>query len=129
MLSFLGRQQQDVLSAHLVPFRSPRWADLPNKPAALAFARKIWGWLLTRVSPEVIACVGHEVGRQLAPIMGVRNLRPMPTGWGNYTLLRGDVPSGAPFVALPHLGTFKLFGSEKYEPFLRHAFAPTARPD
>lgn len=78
--------------------------------------------LLQRVKPEVVVCIGHETGRHLASLMGV-TLHKMRTGWGNYTLLRGDLPGGRPFVALPHLGTFKLFGSLKYEPYLKAAFS------
>ena len=121
LFAFLGYTAKDVASAHFIPFRSPRWADLGNKKQSIAFARGLWTELLQRVRPAVVVCVGHETGRQLASLVGI-SLRPMPTGWGAYTLLRGDLPGGRPFVALPHLSTFKLFGSAKYEPFLRDAF-------
>ena len=122
MIEFLDVPMEQVAAAYFVPFRSPRWADLRRKDEAIAFSKQLWSEFLPKLRPDYVVCVGRDVGRLLVPLMGVTGRRSVDTGWGSVKLERGELADGSPFIALPHLSTFQLFGKAECEPHLRSAF-------
>jgi hypothetical protein len=115
------------LIAHLVPFRSPRLADLGRKAESLSFGQQIWRTLLSVARPKLVICLGREAQGQLrmivpeamsARLVGSTSHR---TGWGHYT---ADVDAyegkyGAlRLLFLPHLSTWSLFTSDKCRDFM-----------
>ena len=111
---------EQSLIAHFVPFRSPRFAELPRKSESLALGRQLWAKLLPRTSPRVIICLGRDVQRELRQLIP-RAMSAMHvsceshrTGWGNYT---ADIDTfraeygAVRLLFLPHLSTWTLFTS------------------
>lgn len=111
MFALLGLRDDEVFSAHYVPFRSPSWNDLDHKDEAEAFSAKLWNWLKPKLSFDRIVCIGKEKpGRPVATLFGARLEASLPVGWGTITADRYRLPDGRPLVALPHLSSFGLFG-------------------
>lgn len=122
-LEFQGTSRQlmeQSLIGHYVPFRSPRFADLPHKDEGLLVGRHIWGRLLRHAQPKLIICLGRKVQDELRLLLrhelnGVhRKTQSLPTGWGNLETQIDAYELGAEvtrLLYLPHLSTFKLFTS------------------
>jgi hypothetical protein len=124
-LGFQGASQQLMersLIGHYVPFRSPRFADLPHKEEALSVGRHIWSRLLHHARPRLIICLGREAQGELRSLLeddltGVHEkTQSFPSGWGNYKIeidtyeVKSEVTR---LLYLPHLSTFKLFTTSK----------------
>lgn len=108
------------LIGHYVPFRSPRFEDLPFKDEALSVGRHIWGRLLHHVRPRLIICLGRKVQRELQSLLqrelnGVRRkTQSLASGWGSLEIAIDTYEIGGQITRLlylPHLSTFKLFTS------------------
>jgi hypothetical protein len=123
MLAFLELTDDEVFSAHYVPFRSPSWADLDRKEDAERFARDLWRWLQPQLSFQRIVCIGKDKpGRPMAGLFEAEYEASMPTGWGNVTADRYRLADGRPLIALPHLSRFGLFGRSEGEQALLELF-------
>ncbi len=112
---------QHSLIGYFVPFRSPRFADLPKRAESLAFGRELWRKILATTTPRLIICIDRATHKELQLIIpstiGVtqHTSRALPTGWGNYTADLTTFAGVRPIhlLRLPHLSTFQLFSSEK----------------
>ena len=114
MWELLGLTEEQVLSAHYVPFRSPSWADLPRQAEALSFSEELWTWLLPRTHFERVVCIGKDVpGRPIAKLLNAKNEATLPVGWGSVTANRYRLPDGRALIALPHLSRFAVFGRKE----------------
>ena len=123
LFSFLKLSDEEVFSAHFVPFRSPGWDALPKKPEALSIARAIWRWLLPQVAFDRVICVGKNVaGEGIAELLGARPSGSHPLGWKGQTADSYTLGDGRSIVALPHLSRFLLFNRAACEPVLRNLF-------
>ncbi len=118
LIRHLGANFEEVASAHFVPFRSQRWADLEHKPQALAFAASLWSDFIGSMRPEYVICLGTKVGEYIPKLFGVESLSKHRTGWGDISLATGQTRHGGQLAILPHLGTFKLFSRPECKPFL-----------
>ena len=112
----------ESLIAHLIPFRSPRFANLHRKEESLALGRRLWTRILPQTAPRLIICLGRQAQRELRRLIpGAMRVchastRTFPTGWGNYTVDIDDFAGNdrAPrLLYLPHLSTWTLFTSAK----------------
>lgn len=123
MFSLLGLRDDQVFSAHYVPFRSPSWAELENRIAAEAFAKKLWTRLKPRLSFERIVCIGKDApGQPIAALFDAVLEGSFPVGWGTITADRYRLPDGRKLIALPHLSRFGVFGRPAGEKCLRRLF-------
>ncbi|MFN3591655.1 MAG: uracil-DNA glycosylase family protein [Thermaurantiacus sp.] len=118
MFAMAGVKPEEAFSAHLVPFRSPSWDALDRRVESLAFARTLWRWLLPQVPARLVVCIGKDVGREMASLLGIPALATSPVGWGNITASAGKAADGRRLVVLPHLSRFQLFGRPQSEPHL-----------
>jgi hypothetical protein len=113
---------EQALISHFIPFRSPRFADLPHKKESVAFAQRLWTKLLPHVRPNLIICLGRDAQKELRLLIGTAlgaklyESKSYRTGWGDYTAdidtfaaEHGDVR----LLFLPHLSTWTLFTSPK----------------
>ena len=121
---FLDRH---VLTAHFVPFRSPRFESLAHPKESLAFAHSLWQKILKSWMPRIIITIDRKAFDGLSKILTARAgakivaSEALPTGWGHYT---GDIVqlsglrSGEllTLIRLPHLSTFKLFSRPECGP-------------
>jgi len=138
-LSFHGTNEQlmaESLIGHFIPFRSPRFADLPRRDEALEIGRRLWERLFQQTSPRLVICLGREVQRELRQLMPrAMNGKPFTTqsyqtGWGGYQV---DIDAfetragTARLMYLPHLSTFKIFTSDRCRVPMRVALAAAAR--
>ena len=111
LFAMLGLTDDQVFSAHYVPFRSPSWAELKHRDAAEQYARELWRWLLPRVQFERIICIGKDrPGKPLAALLGAKLEVSLPVGWGDIKADRYRLEDGRTLIALPHLSRFALFG-------------------
>ena len=110
MFALVGVSEEEVFSAHYVPFHSPSWAELDRKAEAEAFAKKLWIWLQPSLTFERIICIGKETGKPIASLFGAALECSLPVGWGAVTADRYRLPDGRSLIALPHLSRFGLFG-------------------
>lgn len=124
LVKHLGVNFSQVASAHFVPFRSQRWADLANQAAAVQFSRGLWADFVSELQPDFVICLGTTVGSYLPSLLGVQEMIKKPTGWGKISLSVGTTGYGGQLTVLPHLGTFKLFSRENCAPFLNASFGP-----
>ncbi len=124
MVKHLGCTIDEVASAHFVPFRSQRWAELRNPREALNFARALWADFVKGLNPKYVICLGTTVGKYAPAMFGVNQLERKQTGWGKVSLSVGQTRDGGQLAILPHLGTFKLFSRDACTPFLKLAFGP-----
>lgn len=123
MVAQLGVNWDEVASAHFVPFRSQRWADLDHPREAVDFAKGLWADFVYGMRPDHVICLGTTVGQFVPSLFGMNRLARMPTGWGNITLGVGCTRHGGQLTVLPHLGTFKLFSRVECAPFMKAAFS------
>lgn len=124
LCALLGVRPDDVLAGQFVPFRSRDWTRLENREAACAFGRRLWRWALAQAPRQTVVCIGKQVvGAEIAAILGARNARSIPAGWGSQTIERLDFGAGGKLVMLPHLGRFALVGRQASAEALRAAFA------
>lgn len=105
----LGAKPEDVLSGNLVPFRSPSWADLNNKPYALDFGFRIWREILGRARPRLVIGMGRQVTQKLKQILATHDEERVTVGWGNVSATRAVFTEGR-LVGLPHLSRFPIVG-------------------
>lgn len=129
LVAHLDATFDEVASAHFVPFRSQRWADLNRSEEALAFSRELWGDFISDMRPEFIMCLGTTVGKHIPDLFGVQRLEKRRTGWGDITMAVGKTRYGGQLAILPHLGTFKLFSRNECAPFVNAAFGPKSVAD
>lgn len=112
-----------MASATFVPFRSPTWADLRERDAALQLGRSLWTRLLARAKPELIVCVGKGVvGEEIARLTDATLVGEVDIGWKDHSATRYRTASGMRIVALPHLSRFRLF-ARGYDDKLQMALA------
>lgn len=111
LFGFLGLADEEVFSAHWVPFRSPSWDELEQRDEAEAFATELWRWLKPQLAFDRIVCLGKErPGRPIARLFEAKLEASLPVGWGNVSADRYRLPDGRPLIALPHLSRFGIFG-------------------
>jgi hypothetical protein len=103
-----------VLSAYLVPFRSPSLAALPRRRESLEFSRRIWADLLSVWTPHLVITIDREAYNCLAALLSRNGALPSehrgwPSGWGSYECESDRYDSGMTLARLPHLSRFGLF--------------------
>lgn len=129
-IGFSGSHEEllaQSLISHFVPFRSPRFDDLPRKAESVEVGRKLWSNILPRSLPRLVICLGRDVQKELRWLIPQSlsathiGCRSHLTGWGNYT---ADVDSymtphgSVRLLFLPHLSTWTLFTSGKSLPHM-----------
>lgn len=124
LVAHLGANFDEVASAHFVPFRSQRWADLAHPREAVAFAHSLWSDFVEGMAPEYVICLGTTVGQYIPRLFGVNALAKKRTGWGDISLSVGRLKSRGQLAVVPHLGTFKLFSRAECGPFMKSAIGP-----
>jgi len=123
LVALLGYAESEMASATFVPFRSPTWADLRERDAALQLGRSLWTRLLARAKPELIVCVGKGVvGEEIARLTDATLVGEVDIGWKDHSATRYRTASGMRIVALPHLSRFRLF-ARGYDDKLQMALA------
>jgi hypothetical protein len=113
MLALAEVKPIDSFSAVFVPFRSPRWMDLPKRQESLEFSRRLWGWALPKLRAKLFLCVGKGVvTRELAALMEATKEEEAECGWKRQTI---DIyrNSEQTLLSIPHLSTFKMFGRDE----------------
>ena len=122
MCQILGADKDRVFAAQFVPFRSNAWADLPRRPEAVAFSRRLWAWAIPRMNATRFICLGKGVvAPEIASILGAVPVDAVPAGWGTLTIERYRTPDGRLVLGLPHLSRFALFGRPISESAFRTA--------
>lgn len=123
MFATLDLRDDEVFSAHYVPFRSPSWAELDHRQEAGIFAQELWRWLKPKLSFDRIVCIGKDKpGKPMAILFGATYETSLPVGWGDITADRYRLKDGRPLIALPHLSRFGIFGRTAGEGALRELF-------
>lgn len=103
----LNVSPEEVLAGNLVPFRSPSEATLEDAPGAIAFGKTLWAEILTTARPSVVVSMGGTANREVAQLLGVKDVKSYPVGWGKYTASRGRFSDGT-WIGLPHLSRFAI---------------------
>ncbi|MEO5706629.1 MAG: hypothetical protein ABIT10_05485 [Alteraurantiacibacter sp.] len=113
LLAVAGVEQEDVVSLNVVPFRSPSWAELANKKAAVDFGLNLVSEALR--SPRLRLIVGFglsAIESRLVDRLGFVQQDRLPTGWG--TIQAGRfVRKEQTLLLLPHLSRFGVLGREQ----------------
>jgi hypothetical protein len=115
---------RDVLTAHLIPFRSPSLATLTNKENSIRFATKLWTRILSEWRPRLIVTIdqlAYAETNQIIYAMGgnLVELERFDTGWGNYQAeavryVAYAAGGNTTIARLPHLSRFTLFTEPGY---------------
>ncbi|MFD1342652.1 hypothetical protein [Litorisediminicola beolgyonensis] len=109
MCALLDEPAERVLAGNLVPYRSPRWTDLPDRKGAVAFGQSLWSEILTRAAPELIITMGAEATTAVSAVFGNPERTKLPVSWGSVSGHHAAA-GGVRLVGLPHLSTFRIFG-------------------
>lgn len=117
----LGIEPEKVLAGNLVPFRSPSWAHLDDKEAALSFGESIWRLILERARPRLVICMGSATYASLSRILGATDAQTVRVGWGSVGARRAAFEGGI-LVGLPHLSRFGIVTRPQSEAALRQIF-------
>jgi hypothetical protein len=110
---------QRSLVGYFVPFRAPRFADLPRQIASFTFGRNLWQRVLARTRPRLTLCIDRETHTELQSIipaftgMTPHSACSYPTGWGRCS---ADLMTFGParefrLLRLPNLANFPLFSN------------------
>ena len=99
---------EDVFAAQFIPFRSRNLAELPNHNEALAFARNLWCWTLSRSPANLFICMGNFTAWHIADLLRARLEWERPSGWGSTRVRRYASLEGKVVVGWPHPSTFQL---------------------
>lgn len=111
----------EIVSGHLVPFRSPDWASLNDKGYAISAGSQIWKDLMAVHPFDLVITMGGDVRDEMKKLLGARNGEKISVGWGNISGERAIFKGGV-LVGLPHLSRFGLMGREQSEEGLRRLF-------
>ncbi len=112
----------EVFSAYVVPFRSPRWVQLPNRSQSIQYSMDLWDEVLSRSPATRYVAFGKDVARMLGRIRPLRHIcPPIQSGWGNQTLDVYTFGANARLLAIPHLSTYKIFSRSECAPAYRKA--------
>lgn len=123
---------EQVLSTHFIPFRSPTYKQLAHKEEANQFAEDLWSGILQEILPKLIFVMDKNTCARLSTLFekhlgGTRVRHEIhDTGWGKIKSevmqfdLIGRKHSSVTLVRFPHLSRFTLMGKEKYRPFVDH---------
>lgn len=103
----IGVKPDQVLAGNIVPFRSPSWADLPNKKFALDFGKLLWRDILSLQDRPLVIAMGSEAIDATVELLDVSNDQRVPVNWGSITAVKGQHANGR-FVGLPHLSRFAI---------------------
>ncbi|HEX6072450.1 MAG TPA: hypothetical protein VFY95_05525 [Sphingomicrobium sp.] len=115
--------------ANFVPFRSQNWISLVPKTEVLAFAKRLWAWVLDESPASLFVTMGKRPAHHLADLLEAKHVAQFPTGWGRQTIDVWDAPDGRRVVGMPHPSRYALFcrsgdASEIAEASLRAATGP-----
>lgn len=113
MLDLLHVSPENVVAGTFIPFRSPRWKDLANRRASIAFGERLWRWALAGSKVTTIVAVGRAGGldKLVCDMTQCRTLlQEMPAGWGDQKLRKYTNGDGRIVVSIPHVSQFKIFG-------------------
>lgn len=115
---------RNVLTAHLIPFRSPSLAALTSKDDSIRFAHELWTRVLREWRPRLIVTIDKlaygEIGRIISTLGGkLVVVERFDTGWGRYQAeavrYQDYATRGITTIArLPHLSRFTLFTEPGY---------------
>ena len=123
LFEFLNVAPKNVLSGNLIPFRSPRLADLPDKHRALKFGQEIWLQILRKSEVKTIIAMGNDVTKSLSNALNITPLDKYPSGWGNISIYKGE-RDNMKLIGLRHLSTFKIFSRPECQEYLQRVFCP-----
>lgn len=104
-------QPTDVVSANLVPFRSPDWRSLKDSTDAVAFGLSLVDWALASARLKLVIAFGLGARETvLAKHLGLALHATVPTGWGRTTarIYRGR--GKGTMLGVPHLSRYAVFG-------------------
>jgi hypothetical protein len=118
LFEVIGVDIDSVLSGYFVPFRSPDWNSLNNRPQSTAFGRELWKAVFARSPATLIFAFGRDIAKDMCQILGANNLKSTPAHWGNLTIDSYICRDRKILVVLPHLSRFRLF----YRPDSERAF-------
>lgn len=114
-----------TLTSNFCPFRAPAWDQLPQRTEAKEFSANLWGWLLPRVRPSAIICMGGVPYHQFTDILNAEGPKlsetHWPTGWGNVRFKARTYSAWETRILItfvPHLSRFSLLGREESEPHI-----------
>jgi hypothetical protein len=106
---------EDVFAAQFIPFRSSSLATLTNHAEALAFARRLWRWVLERSPADLFICMGNFTAWHIADLLGATLKTECPSGWGGTRVRRYVSASGKVVVGWPHPSTYRLLSMRNPE--------------
>ncbi len=111
-----------VVSASLIPFRSPSEASLHNRPASLDFARTLWGEVLGVWRPQYVVCFGGTPFNVISSLLGMPSeARDYDPRWQGLLRLR-VFDDGVRLLGVPHMSRFPIFGRAASAPAINSAF-------
>jgi hypothetical protein len=113
LADLLGTSSDDLLSANLVPFRSPSWRELPNPVGSLEFGLSLLPWLLESNDLRVVVLFGlRPLEAVVAKALDAPFHDKIRTGWGS-TEARFYKSDRLQLVSLPHLSRYQIFGRDE----------------
>ncbi|MBX3570073.1 MAG: hypothetical protein KF914_18565 [Rhizobiaceae bacterium] len=119
----LGLESEEVLAGNLVPFRSPDWKSLNQRPAAIRFGMDLWERILSTATPEIIVVIGKQTWEAFLSRGHVRDAKAHSVNWKNYVVRRGLIKN-TKIVGLPHLSRFPIIGRTANDEAIDWAFGP-----
>ena len=112
----------DVLAGNLIPYRSPKWDELPDPDAAVTLGGSLWADMIAAARPKLIICLGDVTWRAITRVISAGPVTTAPVGWGVVRGRRAPFEGGR-IIGLPHLSRYRVFGRQQSAAPLRALLA------
>lgn len=110
LLELLSVRGAQVFAGQLIPFRSPSIAALARYDEAIAFAQRLWTWVLEQTPAELFVCMGQDAANRLAALVGAEFEAQYSSGWGSTVVRPYVAPDDRVVVSIPHPSWYRLLG-------------------
>jgi hypothetical protein len=112
---------ENSLCGHFIPFRSPSFDTLKDKERTIAFSKKLWQKILSKLKLQLLFCIDNNTYKNISEILTSLSYQKVqeqryPIAWGDYKCSIANFEKDGQeitLVWLPHLSTFSIFGREK----------------
>ncbi len=111
MFKIMGAKPEEVLSGYLVPFRSPSWGALSEKPNSIKFGMDVWCGIFRRAKAKTVIAFGKQLAPYMKDLLKAELRGKRKAGWGDQTIdaYRFGTDGDGRLSVLPHLSRFALF--------------------
>jgi hypothetical protein len=112
MFEIMRVKPEKVLSGYLIPFRSPSWGALPEKPNSMKFGMNLWRGIFETAKAKTVIAFGKAIAPHMTDLLEAELHAKHPAAWGDQTIDSYRFGADGRLIVLPHLSRFALFSRD-----------------